>query len=71
MTYRLNGAVISVEQINGFGKNPGLWVGSEDQNTLYKVASFGSVDKAQMFCSWFEYFTRISDIKPEVKKDAD
>lgn len=39
---------ISVEQVNGFGKKPGLWVGNG--NELVKVASFGSAEKAEMFC---------------------
>ena len=40
---------IRVEQIDGFGKNPGLWVGNE--NEFVKVASFGSAEKAEMFCN--------------------
>lgn len=71
MTYKLNGAVISVEQIDGFGKNPGLWVGTENPNGLYKAASFGSEDKAKTFCKWFEYFAGLSDSKPEVWNAAD
>lgn len=39
----------SVEQIDGFGKNPGLWVKSQTDNALIKVASFGSQEKADMF----------------------
>lgn len=54
MRYECGNIVISVEQIDGFGKNPGLWVGTKDPNTLTKVASFGSEDKSKLFCKWLE-----------------
>ena len=38
-----------------FGKNPGLWIGTKDPNMVWKVASFGSDDKANTFMKWFEY----------------
>ncbi len=53
MTYSRGDVKISIEKIDGFGKNPGLWIGSGNQ--LVKVASFGSEDKAQTFCKWLEY----------------
>ena len=48
MTIERGEKSISVEQIDGFGKNPGLWIGNG--NELVKVASFGSAEKAEMFC---------------------
>ena len=55
MTYGLGDVSISVEKIDGFGKNPGLWIGTSNPNQMVKVASFGSEDKAEQFCRWFEY----------------
>ena len=55
MRYNKGGVIITVEKIDGFGKNPGLWIGTEDPNELVKVASFGSEDKARLFCKWLEY----------------
>lgn len=46
--------VISIETIQGFGKNPGLWVG--EGNEFLKVASFGSDEKAKKFQEWLEWF---------------
>lgn len=69
MTYKKGNTVISVEQIDGFGKNPGLWIGSE--NELVKVASFGSKDKADNFCKWLEYFLDYIWQRPEWKKEGD
>lgn len=54
MTYSIGSVTIKVEQIDGFGKKPGLWIGAG--NELLKVASFGSVDKAEIFCKWLNYF---------------
>lgn len=54
MMYSIGSVMITVEQIDGFGKKPGLWIG--DRSELLKVASFGSVDKAVMFCKWLDYF---------------
>lgn len=52
--YEKGGCVITVERIDGFGKNPGLWIGTD--NSLTKVASFGNEDKAQTFIKWLNYF---------------
>lgn len=54
MTYSRGNYCISVEQIDGFGKRPGLWLG--EGNQLLKVASFGSEEKAQKFEDWLEFF---------------
>ena len=59
-TYKCNDVLISVEDIEGFGKNPGLWIGTKDPNQLVKVASFGNEDKAMLFCKWFEYFVGLA-----------
>ena len=45
---------IAVERIEGFGKNPGLWL--VDGNVYTKVASFGSEEKAELFQKMLEYF---------------
>lgn len=47
--------------MEGFGKNPGLWIGTEDPNRMVKMASFGSEDKAALFCKWLEYFLGLED----------
>ena len=70
MRYEYGNVVISVEQIDGFGKNPGLYIGTNNPNGVYKVASFGSVDKAQAFCKWFEYMIGLRKEEPEVSGDA-
>ena len=69
MTYKYGNASISVHQLDGFGKNPALWIGTENPNQTVKVASFGSVDKAKLFCKWFEYFIGLSD-RQAVKWDG-
>ena len=53
--YKRNGVSVSVEQIDGLGKNPGLWIGTDDPNKRAKVASFGSKEKAEMFIKWMDY----------------
>ena len=68
--YKRNDVLISVEKIDGFGKNPGLWIGTDSPNEMVKVASFGSDDKAKTFCKWFEYVARINLDRKAVKWDA-
>ena len=63
MTFNKSGTVISVDKIDGFGKMPGLYVGSK--NKLVKVASFGNEIKAEMFCRYLEYIAGISFEPPE------
>lgn len=46
--------LISAEKIEGFGKNPGLWIGKGNQ--MVKLASFGNEKKAEAFLQWLEYF---------------
>lgn len=62
MTFNRGGIVISVEKIDGFGKKPGLYVGT--RSCLNKVASFGNDKKAELFCRYLEYVCGISDEKP-------
>lgn len=52
---------ISVERIDGFGKNPGLWIGTENPNMRVKVASFGSKDKADLFCKWLKWIVGLGE----------
>ena len=68
MRYEKGNAVIAVETFDGFGKHPGLWIGSKNPNTLCKVASFGSDDKAQTFCKWFDYFVNLKGKEPKEDK---
>lgn len=60
MTLNRDNVIISVEKIDGFGKKPGLWIGTKDPNQLVKVASFGSEDKAKQFEKWLRYIIGIS-----------
>ena len=57
---------ISVEQIEGFGKNPGLWVGRN--NAQVKVASFGNPDKAEAFWKWLMYIVGNEDDDTDLVK---
>ena len=68
MTYKRNDISISVEQVEGFGKNPGLWIGTEIPNQLVKVASFGNERKARLFCKWLSYLLGTCD-REEVRYD--
>lgn len=54
MTYKRGNILISIEQIDAFGKNPSLWVGTSESNERLKVASFASKEKADLFCKWLE-----------------
>lgn len=51
--YSKGNKAISVEKIEGFGKNPGLWV--VEGNEHLKVASFGSEEKAKIFQDTLEF----------------
>ena len=67
MTYGKGNYKISIEQIDGFGKNPGLWI--HKGNEAFKMASFGSFEKAELFCEFMEYFLFNTPI-PEIKHDG-
>lgn len=71
MTYKRGQVSISVYQLDGFGKNPALWIGTDDPNQLVKVASFGNKEKADLFCKWLEYLLGLNDDEQAVKWDAD
>ena len=55
MTYSKGGRMISIEKQPLFGKvKPELYIG--EGNQLLKVASFGSVEIAEKFEEWLQYF---------------
>ena len=54
MTFRKGEYGIVIEQVEGFGKRPGLWV--LKGNTQMKMASFGSEEKAKEFEKYLKYF---------------
>ena len=51
-----NGMEIIIDQVDGFGKNPGLWVKQPDSNVRIKMASFGSEKKAKIFILYLAEF---------------
>ena len=68
MVYTRGDYKISVEKIDGFGKNPGLWV--HKGNQAYKMASFGSEGKAKLFeayLQWLIFGTEIPEEEFEIK----
>ena len=69
-TYKRGNISISVEQIDGFGKNPALWIGTDDPNQQVKVASFGSPVRAELFCKWMDYMLGITNDKKGVAWNA-
>ena len=68
MTYFRGNIKISVEQVDGFGKNPSLWIGTENPNEMTKVASFGNEKKAQQFCKHIEYLLGFTNDERFVKE---
>lgn len=69
MTYKRGAVGISVHQLDGFGKNPALWISTDEPNQMVKVASFGSEDKAKLFCKWLEYMLGFNNDEQAVKWD--
>lgn len=63
MKYSKGDVYISVQTVDRFGKNPGLYIGTSDPNQAVKVASFGSIDKAMMFCKWLDYLFDLAERK--------
>ena len=55
MLYKCGNYAISIEQVDGFGIKPGLWVFDSGTNTFVKVASFGSTKKAEEFRQYLDY----------------
>ena len=69
MTYKRRHVSISVHQLDGFGKRPALWIGTENPNQMVKVASFRSEDAAELFCKWLEYLIGLTNDEQTVKWD--
>ena len=69
MRYERGNVIIGVYKVDGLGKNPGLWIGTKDPNMVWKVASFGSEDKANTFIKWFEYMSGLNDKEPQEVND--
>ena len=53
MIYKRGDFGISVSQVDGFGKNPSLWV--NNKNMMFKVASFGNEEKAKKFMAYLDW----------------
>lgn len=69
MRYVHGNTVVAVQTIDGFGKNPGLYIGTENPNMVWKVASFKSADSATMFMNWLEYMLGLSKPPESVRTD--
>ena len=54
--FKKGSKIISVEQVDGFGKRPGLWIGNVGK--LVKVASFNNFEHATQFEEWLTSFLR-------------
>ena len=66
MIYKRGDFGVSVSQVDGFGKNPSLWV--HNKNSMIKVASFGNKEKAKMFMECLEWLVLVNADPP--KEDA-
>ena len=69
MIYRRGNYGISVEKVQGFGKNAALWV--HHNNVAIKVASFSNDKKAEMFLKYLDWLTLINRKEPEPKEEND
>lgn len=63
MIYKRGDFGISVSQVDGFGKNPSLWV--HNKNTLIKDASFGSEEKSKMFMEYLDWLVLLNAEPPK------
>ena len=57
---------ISIEQVEGFGKNPGLWITEKNENgvsVMKKVASFSNERAAELFSEYFKAFLTLDTSK--------
>ena len=63
MIYKRGDFGISVSQVDGFGKKPSLWI--HDKNSMIKVASFGSEEKAKMFMDYLDWLVLINAEPPK------
>lgn len=61
MRYKRGNVIVMVSQIDGFGKNPSLWIGTETPSQILKVASFKGDDEAKQFCKWLDYLLGIKE----------
>lgn len=68
MIYKRGDYGISVRAIEGFGKNPGLWI--HRSNEAIKVASFGSQEKAELFLRYLDWLVMINGNEPEDGKEG-
>ena len=68
MTITRGNASVAVKTIDGFGKNPGLWIGTKYPNQMVEVALFGNEDDAKLFEKWLKYI--IGTSSEEVKWDG-
>lgn len=69
MEIRKNGIIIGIQQVDGFGKRPGLWIGAEKPFMLVKVASFSNNESAKKFGDWLDYIIGFSNDKSKLKLD--
>ena len=69
MTYKRGTYAISVEQVDGFGKNPGLWI--ECNNVAVKVASFGNAEKAELFQNYLAWLLTNEKEPPKLPLSRD
>lgn len=63
MIYKRGNFGVSVSQVDGFGKNPSLWV--HNRNSMIKVASFASEEKAKMFMQYLDWLVLINGKPPK------
>lgn len=54
--FEKNGEIIAIEQVDSFGKNPSLWIGTYGSFT--KVASFRNYKSADDFTEYLRRFFR-------------
>lgn len=65
MIYTRGDFGVSVKQIDGFGKNPSLWI--HYKNEAFKVASFKNEENAKLFISYLEWLL-FADTKPPTEE---
>ena len=64
MIYKRGDYGISIEQVDGFGKMPALWV--HYKNTMGKVASFSNFEAAKKFERFLEWLVMINAKEPDI-----
>ena len=63
MIYKRGDFGICVSQVDGFGKRPSLWV--NNKNSMMKVASFGSDEKAKLFMKYLDWLVLANAEQPK------